>query len=148
MTQGICFIGAGNMAASLIGGLIANGTNASSINACDTNPDALQRMQQQYDINTTSDSLAACESADIVILAVKPQVMQVVCEKLASLSAERDRLFISIAAGVPSSAIDQLQQGRRVWHTTNNGSITLQPLIDCRAGHTGGNADEKTILFS
>ena len=113
MTQGICFIGAGNMAASLIGGLIANGTNASSITACDTNPDALQHMQQQYDINTTSDSLAACESADIVILAVKPQVMQVVCEKLASLSAERDRLFISIAAGVPSSAIDQWLQGNR-----------------------------------
>ena len=80
MTRGICFIGAGNMAASLIGGLIANGTNASSITACDTNPDALLRMQQQYDINTTSDSLAACESADIVILAVKPQVMQVVRE--------------------------------------------------------------------
>ena len=113
MTQAICFIGAGNMAASLIGGLIANGTDVSSITACDPNPDALRRMQQQYGINTTTDSLTASESADIVILAVKPQVMQVVCEALASLSAEQDRLFFSIAAGVPSSAIDQWLLGNR-----------------------------------
>ena len=113
MTRNICFIGAGNMASSLIGGLITNGTDASSITACDTNPDALQHMQQQYGINTSTDNLTACESADIVILAVKPQVMQVVCEALASLSAARDVLFISIAAGVPSLAIDQWLQGNR-----------------------------------
>lgn len=113
MSQAICFIGAGNMAASLIGGLIANGTEAASITACDTNPDTMKSLQQQYGINTNGDNLHACESADIVILAVKPQVMQVVCEALVSLSADRDRLFISIAAGVPSAAIDAWLGGDR-----------------------------------
>ena len=113
MTQAICFIGAGNMAASLIGGLITNGTSASSITACDTNPDAMLALEQKYGISTNSDNLAACEAADIIILAVKPQVMQVVCEALASLSTDRNRLFISIAAGVPSSAIDQWLGGNR-----------------------------------
>lgn len=113
MSQAICFIGAGNMAASLIGGLIANGTEAASITACDTNPDTMKSLQQQYGININGDNLHACESADIVILAVKPQVMQVVCEALAPLSADRDRLFISIAAGVPSAAIDAWLGGDR-----------------------------------
>ena len=113
MSQRICFIGAGNMAASLIGGMIANGKPADSITACDSSPQAMQRLQQQYGINTNDDNLSGSETADIIVLAVKPQVMQAVCEPLARLSADDNRLFISIAAGVPSSAIDQWLGGDR-----------------------------------
>ena len=106
MTPDICFIGGGNMAASLIGGLIANGTDPGNICATDPSADALHRLQQQYGIHTDSDNVGSAEAADIVVLAVKPQIMQTVCENLRNLPQNQERLFISIAAGVTSDAIE------------------------------------------
>jgi pyrroline-5-carboxylate reductase len=106
VSQQICFIGAGNMATSLIGGLIANGQQAASITACDINPGQLQSLQQQFGINTSSDNLASAQAADVVMLAVKPQLMREVCNALSPLPANPQQLFISIAAGIPASAIE------------------------------------------
>ena len=85
MTQPtLCFIGAGNMASSLIGGLIKNHYPASQITACDINQDKLLELQQQFGVQTKIDINQALKHADIVILAVKPQVMQQVCKSLDS----------------------------------------------------------------
>jgi len=101
----LCFIGAGNMASSLIGGLIDKDFPAGQITACDIDNDKLAALQQQFGIATDSDSNRATGNADIVILAVKPQVMQIVCE---ALDNTRHRpLFISIAAGVRASDINR-----------------------------------------
>ena len=113
MKQAICFIGAGNMATSLIGGLIANQYQATQITACDINVDQLQQLQRRFQINISQDNLACAGAAEIVMLAVKPQVMRAVCETLSTLPPNPQQLFVSIAAGVPESAIDAWLGGDR-----------------------------------
>ncbi len=113
MNQSICFIGAGNMATSLIGGLLANQHAATKITACDINSDQLAQLQQRFGINTSSDNLSSARAADVVMLAIKPQLMRQVCEALSSLPSNPDQLFISIAAGVPATAIDGWLGGDR-----------------------------------
>jgi pyrroline-5-carboxylate reductase len=101
------------MAASLIGGLIASQQGASRITACDIDPGRLQQLQQRFAIETSDDSLAGASNAEIIVLAVKPQVMRSVCEDLSRLPANPQQLFISIAAGVPVNAIDSWLGGDR-----------------------------------
>jgi pyrroline-5-carboxylate reductase len=64
----ILFIGGGNMAAAIIGGLVAKGWPASAIHAVDVLPEALQRLEQRYGIRTSVDSGAAARNADCVKL--------------------------------------------------------------------------------
>ena len=113
VSQSICFIGAGNMASSLIGGLLANGYEAAAITACDINTEQLAELQQRFGINTSSDNLASSQAADVVMLAVKPQLMREVCSGLSSLSPNPEQLFVSIAAGVPAAAIERWLGGQR-----------------------------------
>ena len=101
----LCFIGAGNMASSLIGGLLAQQLPAARITACDIDNDKLAALQQQFGEGTNRDSNHAMAAADIVILAVKPQIMQSVCRSLTN--SAHQPLFISIAAGVLSSDIER-----------------------------------------
>ena len=101
------------MATSLIGGMLANGYSALNITACDIDEEKLAGLSRDFAINTTGNSLKAVERADIVILAVKPQVMQVACEQLAPANAKPDCLFISIAAGIRETAINRWLGGER-----------------------------------
>jgi pyrroline-5-carboxylate reductase len=110
--QQLCFIGGGNMASSLIGGMLANGYSASKITACDIDEEKLVSLAADFGINTTSDSLHAVELAEIVVLAIKPQVMQMVCENLAA-SIKSNSLFISIAAGIRENTINRWLGGNR-----------------------------------
>ena len=113
MSQSICFIGAGNMASSLIGGLLANGHEAATITACDINSAQLAQLQQRFGINTSSDNLASAQTADVVMLAIKPQLMREVCNALSKLPDNPEQLFVSIAAGVPADAIERWLGGER-----------------------------------
>lgn len=94
----ILFIGGGNMAAAIIGGLLAKGRASSSLHAVDVLPDALSRLEKQYGIRTSADGKAAAATADCIVLAVKPQQMQEVATSLAA--ALKGQLVISIAAGI------------------------------------------------
>jgi pyrroline-5-carboxylate reductase len=98
----ICFIGGGNMATSLIGGLIAQGHPADSISVSDPNESQREQLIQQYSINAFADCGPAMANADIVVLAVKPQVMKVVAESVALGldKGSKQPLFVSIAAGI------------------------------------------------
>lgn len=107
----ICFIGAGNMATSLIGGLIANHYPAENIIASDINTAQLESLKKLFNIHTQRDNNLAIGSADIVMLAIKPQVMQTVCRSLTN-SAHKP-LFISIAAGVRAPDIDRWLGGQQ-----------------------------------
>ena len=127
MNQKICFIGAGNMATSLIGGLIANQHDAAKITACDIDTGPLQQLSELYSINTSTEALACAQDADVVMLAVKPQVMREVCTTVAGLPANPEQLFISIAAGVPMDAIDDwLGGGRAIVRCMPNTPALLQ----------------------
>jgi len=94
----ILFIGGGNMAAAIIGGLVAKGWPAADIHAVDVLPQALNRLEQQYGIRTSSDGTAAARNADCLVLAVKPQQLREVARGLAP--AISNQLIISIAAGI------------------------------------------------
>lgn len=95
----IAFIGGGNMARSLIGGLISNDFAADKIHVADANTEALDNLTSRYDIKTFTDNLAAIADADVVILAVKPQQLQPVIRQI-SPAWQKDKLLISIAAGI------------------------------------------------
>src|SRR5699024_5695981 len=102
----ITFIGAGNMAASLIGGLCQQGVQASQISASDPSAAQLEALHAQHAIKTYTDNSLAVGNADIIVLAVKPQNMRQVCEQLAPFLSEQ-QLIISIAAGITSHSLSQ-----------------------------------------
>ena len=93
------------MASSLIGGLIADGWNPASIRVSDTDKQQLARLTQRFPITTTTDNKSAVEGADVVVLAVKPQVMQGVAQTLAAALSKTQPLVISIAAGISESTL-------------------------------------------
>ena len=101
------------MAASIIGGLVASGHDAGAITACDPVSAQLESLRNEFGIRTSSDNFAAARDAEVVILAVKPQVMDAVCEALAELPQNPEQLFVSIAAGTPAAAIDAWLGGNR-----------------------------------
>ncbi len=102
----IAFIGAGNMARAIIGGLLENGFAAANIWASEPDASRLQDLAEQG-LNTTTDNTAAVAAADMVVLAVKPQVMQTVATDLATAAQEHKPLFVSIAAGISLEALDR-----------------------------------------
>ena len=99
--QTIAFVGAGNMAAAIIGGLVEQGIPPQQIIASNRSPAKLQALEQHYAIRHSGNNNEAVAAADIVVLAVKPQQMQAVCEALAeAVPSLKDKLVISIAAGI------------------------------------------------
>lgn len=103
-TPRIAFIGGGNMAASLIGGLRAQGASAASIRASDPGEERRAALEAEHGIATFADNAQALEGADIVVLAVKPQVMQPVCRELAG-KVSSNQLVVSIAAGISCQSL-------------------------------------------
>jgi pyrroline-5-carboxylate reductase len=100
----IAFIGAGNMANSLIRGLIAKGVPGQQIAACDLDVAKLAQLRTECGIRTGSMAEVATE-ADVVLLAVKPQGMAGVCEALRP-ALKPGALIISIAAGIPLRSLE------------------------------------------
>ena len=98
-THKIAFIGGGNMATSLIGGLISNGFNATDIHVADPASETLNRLSSDFDVATFTDNVQAINECDIVILAVKPQQLQAVLKQLQP-AWQTNQLLISIAAGI------------------------------------------------
>ena len=96
----IGFIGGGNMAASLIGGLVANGTPPGSIRVSDPDTPKLDDLRERFGVNTESGNDAVVSHCATVVLAVKPQVMRPVVEALAPVLGAHRPLLVSIAAGV------------------------------------------------
>ena len=96
----IAFIGGGNMARSLIGGLIASGSDPNRLWVAE--PDAGQRefLRGRLGVRASADNGAVAGQADILVLAVKPQVLHSVARELAETVSARQPLVISIAAGV------------------------------------------------
>lgn len=103
----IAFIGAGNMARSLAGGLIAAGAAPDRLRAADPDPEQRRRLAA-LGADTFEDNAQAVAGAGIVLLAVKPQAMKRVLE---ALPVEPGQLVVSIAAGVPLAALERWSSG-------------------------------------
>ena len=95
------------MATSLIGGLLANGYPAHSVRVTDTDPTQLQSTLTRFAVGEAADNQTLAANVDVIVLAVKPQVLATVCREIADTVAGRHPLVISIAAGVDEAAIDR-----------------------------------------
>lgn len=100
----ICFIGGGNMAQALIGGLLSRGLPATRITVSDP-VERVRELLQEKDVHVTEDNLAAIRDADVVVLAVKPQVLVSVLKPLHGLFD--GKLIVSIVAGAEIATISQ-----------------------------------------
>ena len=105
----IAFIGGGNMATALIGGLIANGGNSANIWVSDPHPERRDFLKKQFGINTCDidQNSTLAEKADALILAVKPQVLRDVCISIANSTQQHQPLVMSVAAGVRLDDIER-----------------------------------------
>ena len=100
MNKTITFIGAGNMARSLVAGLTKDEMQF-NIRVSDPNPEQLQGIQQHWPmVEAYEDNIKAINGSDVVVLAVKPQLMEVVCEPIQTIVKTEQPLIISIAAGI------------------------------------------------
>jgi pyrroline-5-carboxylate reductase len=103
----LAFIGGGNMAAALIGGLIRQGLPSGRIVVADPSTDQLDRLVRAHGVLRAPDNASAAAGAEVLILAVKPQQMRSVCLALKPLLAEPSPLIISVAAGIPHAALSR-----------------------------------------
>lgn len=99
-TANIGFIGGGNMARSLIGGLVADGKDPATIRVSEPNPQQRYHLAESFGVHTLEDNEALVQASDVVVLAVKPQVLAEVCQAIAPAVRERKPLVVSIAAGI------------------------------------------------
>jgi len=120
------------MASSLISGLINNDYSADKITVTDTDHDKLHELNRQFGVNTSTDNIQAVSTADVIVLAIKPQVMHEICEQIKQEIVNKRPLIISIAAGIRSTDIDR-------WLGDNNALVRCMPNTPAliQAGATG-----------
>ncbi|MDD1642429.1 MAG: NAD(P)-binding domain-containing protein, partial [Methylococcaceae bacterium] len=105
--QKIGFIGGGNMASSLISGLIASGHSPQHLWVSDINPDTLKALAENLNINTSASNDAVINEVDVIVLAVKPQTLSSVAKSVATLIQQKKSLVVSIAAGISQRSLSQ-----------------------------------------
>jgi pyrroline-5-carboxylate reductase len=103
----IAFIGGGNMARSLIGGLLKTGAPPANLRVAEPQPQAREALGRDFRIATYAENRLATADADVIVLAVKPQVMPAIHNELRDTLQRNRPLLISIAAGV---RLDQLER--------------------------------------
>lgn len=101
--QKIGFIGAGNMARSLIGGLISSGVKSDNLFAADPGEETRTALSKDFSIQTFAENQRLVDECDVIVFAVKPQVLKAVATPL---KAKESALYISIAAGIPSESLN------------------------------------------
>ncbi|MCU1798504.1 pyrroline-5-carboxylate reductase [Pectobacterium polaris] len=96
----IAFIGAGNMAQAIIAGLVSGGYPAQHISVCAPSGKNRDALAAQYGVISSADNVRCAQEADVIVLAVKPQMMATVCEPLREQVNFSGKLVLSIAAGI------------------------------------------------
>lgn len=111
----LAFLGAGNMAEAIIKGLLRSSvTSGAQIIATGRRPARLEQLQTAYGVRVTADNVTAARQADVVVLCVKPQVMDKVLTQVAG-AIDPKKLVVSVAAGVPIAALERrLGAGARI----------------------------------
>jgi pyrroline-5-carboxylate reductase len=110
----IGFIGAGNMVEAMVKGLLASdAVGVAQIVASEPRPDRRREVAARFGIEVVADNKEAARRADILVLAVKPQILGKVLREIAA-PMRKDTLVISICAGVPSEYVERKLGDRRV----------------------------------
>lgn len=103
----IAFIGAGNMTRCIISGLVKNGYDAKCVIASNPSTPKLDGLSAEFGIRTTQNNNEACEFADVIVLSVKPQMMEAMASQLEP-SFLQDKLFVSLAAGITVNRLQKM----------------------------------------
>lgn len=134
----IVFIGGGNMARSLVGGLVARGHAPEALRVAEPVEALREALARDFGVRVRATALEAAQDGGTWVLAVKPQVMRDVCESLAPLAQARRPLLVSIAAGITTTQIDRwLGGGQAVVRSMPNTPALLG------AGATGLYANDR-----
>ena len=108
LNKNLCFIGCGNMGEALVSGLVLSGSaQAANIICTDVREDRLEELRGRYGVRTMQSNIEAVAASEVVIYAVKPQLMAEVLKETAD-QLDMSKVVISIAAGVPLRAIESL----------------------------------------
>ncbi|MFG0763461.1 pyrroline-5-carboxylate reductase [Aeromonas media] len=118
----LAFIGAGNMSRSIIAGLIQAGYPAERITAANPSRPKLDELADQFGIHITQNNAEAAREAEVIVLAVKPQLMAAMLEALvAELGSLEGKLLVSIAAGIKVERLQEMAGGHaRIIRTMPN----------------------------
>lgn len=101
----VAFIGAGNMGGAILRGLVKQGYPLPALLATGRDEIKLQQFAQETGVSVTTDNQRAAAWADVLVLGVKPQVMQDLCVSLAATVQQKKPLLLSIAAGLTSDTL-------------------------------------------
>ncbi|MBT4147331.1 MAG: pyrroline-5-carboxylate reductase, partial [Gammaproteobacteria bacterium] len=136
-TKKIGFIGGGNMAHSLISGLIGSGHSAQQIWVADADENKLSSLASSMHVNTSATNDALISAVDVVVLAVKPQVIAEVIQASKASFNKTDVLLVSIAAGIN-------QQSLSKWVGANKAIVRCMPNTPAlvQTGATGLHANK------
>ncbi|MDD2739357.1 MAG: pyrroline-5-carboxylate reductase [Methylomonas lenta] len=141
-TRTIGFIGGGNMATSLMSGLIASGHSPQQIWVSDTAANILQSHRDHLNVNVSNDNNKIVQEVDVVVLAVKPQAMREVLLQIAPAVQQKKSLVVSIAAGISQTSL-------ALWLGSNVAIVRCMPntpalvLTGATALHANANVDEE-----
>ena len=135
----IAFIGGGNMARSLIGALVEAGHPVDHLRVSEPNAELRTELDRDFGVAAFDNAKDACAHADVVLIAVKPQLFKKVCTELMSALAGSKPLIISIAAGITITQIDG-------WLGGGNAIVRCMPNTPALigAGATGLHANDST----
>lgn len=132
----IAFIGGGNMARSLIGGLIAQGHDPANLHVAEPVSELREALHRDFAVQVHATADAAAMSSATWVLAVKPQVMRDVCRILSTMASAHSPLVVSIAAGITTTQLAR-------WFGTALPIVRTMPNTPAllRAGITGLHAN-------
>ncbi|MDH4234303.1 MAG: pyrroline-5-carboxylate reductase [Gallionella sp.] len=125
----ICFIGGGNMATALIGGLLGKGYAAQQISVVEINADNRVQMQRNFSVRAVETAAEGIAGSQIIILAVKPQQIREVAKQLAPILS--GQLLISIAAGIRAADLSHWTSSQAIVRAMPNTPALI------RSGMTG-----------
>jgi pyrroline-5-carboxylate reductase len=150
MDKRIAFVGGGNMAEAILGGLLAAGVSrAGDVAVADVSETRRVALESAYGVATTAGNAQAVRGADVVVLAVKPQQ---VAEALAAAEGafSSDQLLVSICAGVPTKRLEGLVPARVVRTMPNLPALVRRGVTAICAGEraTAGDMDVAETLFA
>ncbi len=142
----IAFLGGGNMAGALIKGLLgAHACRPEDILVTDVREDRLAQLRREHGVATSTDNASAATWADVVVLATKPQIFDRLLTQI-ERAVRPETLVISIAAGVPVSAIEgRLPAGTRVVRTMPNTPAIVEAGATAIAAGTHATTDDLAV---
>jgi len=120
----ICFIGGGNMASALIGGLLGKGFSAAQISVVEINADNRARLQRDFAVRAFENIAEGVADSQIIVFAVKPQQLREVAQQLAPLLS--GQLLISIAAGILATDLARWSNSRAIVRSMPNTPALIQ----------------------